>query len=106
VNGYITKGIPLQGYRQASRKDKIKALKGVAFLRTWCKDKGKGEATNVPPTHLKWKWRLPVGETNQLLLIRNAVLDSRGWLCKASRILAAALKFPHHVGAGGDESIS
>ncbi len=50
VNGYITKAIPLQGYKQASRKDRIKALKGVAFLRTWCKDKGKGEATNVPPT--------------------------------------------------------
>ncbi len=31
VNGYITKAIPLQGYKQASRKDRIKALKGVAF---------------------------------------------------------------------------
>jgi hypothetical protein len=48
-------GIPLQGYTQASLKDRIKALKGVAFLRTCCKDKGKGEATNVPPTHLKGK---------------------------------------------------
>jgi hypothetical protein len=111
VNGYITKGIPLQGYRQASRKDRIKALKGIAFLRTWCKDKGKGEATNIPPTHLKgkegylWKWRLPVGEANQLLLVRNVFLESEGCLCKASRTLAAALKFPHHVGAGGDETI-
>jgi hypothetical protein len=112
VNGYITKGIPLQGCKQASRKDMIKALKGVAFLRTWCKDKGKGEATNVPPTYLKgkegdlWKWRLPVGEAKQLLLVRNVVLDSEGCLCKASRILGASLKFPHHVGAGGDETIS
>ncbi len=53
VNGYITKATPLEGYKQASRKERIKALKGVAFLRKWCKDKGKGEATNVPPTHLK-----------------------------------------------------
>jgi transposase InsO family protein len=112
VNGYITKAIPLKGYKQASRKERIKALKGVAFLRTWCKDKGKGEATNVPPTHLKgkeaylWKWRLPVGEANQLLLVRNVTLDSEGCLCKASRTLAAALRFPHHVGAGGEESTS
>ncbi len=49
VNEYITKASPLKGYKQASRKERIKALKGVAFLRTWCKDKGKGEATNIPP---------------------------------------------------------
>jgi hypothetical protein len=112
TEGYITAGIPLQGYRQASRRDIIEALKGISFLRTWCKDKGKGEASNIPPTHLKgresylWKWRLPVGEANQLLLVRNFVLDKEGRLCKASRILAAALKFPHHVGAGGDETMS
>jgi hypothetical protein len=112
VNGYITKAIPLQGYKQASRKDRIKALKGVAFLRTWCKDNSKEEATNVPPTHLKgkegylWKWSLPVGEANQLLLVRNDILDNEGCLCKASRTLAATLKYPHHVGAGGEESAS
>jgi hypothetical protein len=114
VNCYITKAIPLQGYKQASRKDRIKALKGAAFLRTWCKDKGKGEATNVPPTHLKgmemegylWKWRLPVGEVNQLLLVRNVILDKEGCLCKASRTLTAALKYPQYVGAGGEESAS
>ncbi len=112
VNGYITKATPLKGYKQASRKERIKALKGVAFLRTWCKDKGKGEATNIPPAHLigredyLWKWRLPVGEANQLLLIRNVILDGEGCLCKASRTLAAALKFPHHVGAGGEEYTS
>ena len=31
---------------------------------------------------------------------------SPGTLCKAWRILAATLKFPHHVGAGGEESAS
>ncbi len=90
----------------------MKALK-VAFLRTWCKDKGKGVATTVPPKHLKglekylWKWRLPINELDlQLLLVRNVGLDANGCLCKASRILASALKFPHHVGAGGEESVS
>ena len=53
VNGYITKEATLDGYRQASKKQRLEALKGVAFLRTWCKDKGKGIATTIPPKHLK-----------------------------------------------------
>ncbi len=55
MNGYITTGIPLDGYRQAARKDKFKALEGIVFLRTWCKDKGKGVATTISPAHLKGK---------------------------------------------------
>ncbi len=43
---------------------------------------------------------------DQLLLVRNVGLDANGGLCKDSRMLAAALKFPHHVGAGGVESAS
>ncbi len=112
VNGFITREATLDGYRQASKKLRLEALKGVAFLRTWCKDKGQGVATTVPPKHLKglekylWKWRLPVKELDQLLLMRNVGLDANGCLCKASRVLAASLKFPHHVGAGGEESAS
>jgi hypothetical protein len=53
VNGYITLEAILDGYRQALKKVRLEALKGVAFLRTWCKDKGKGVATTVPPKHLK-----------------------------------------------------
>ncbi len=99
-------------YRQAPKKLRMESLKKVAFLRTWCKDKGKGEATTDPPKHLKglekylWKWRLPINELDQLLLVRNVGLDANGCLCKASRILAAALRFPHHVGAGGEEPAS
>jgi hypothetical protein len=47
VNEFITIDAPLDGYRQASRKMRVDALKGIAFLRTWCKDKGKGIATTV-----------------------------------------------------------
>ncbi len=49
---------------------------------------------------------LPIDEMDQLLLVRNVGLDANGCLCKASRILAAALRFPHHVGAEGEESVS
>ncbi len=108
----FTMGIPLAGHTRATRGERVRALKGITFLRTWCKDKGKGIATTIPPAHLKgkekylWKWRLPVGETDQLLLLRNVCLDQDGCLCKATRELAAALKFTHHVGAGGEETAS
>jgi hypothetical protein len=49
---------------------------------------------------------LPIGEANQLLLIRNVILDKDGCLCKITRSLASALKYPHHVGAGGEETES
>jgi len=45
-------------------------------------------------------------ELDKLLLVRNVALGADGCLCKASRNLAAALKFPHHVGAGGEETFS
>ncbi len=111
VNGFITMGNPLAGYARATRGERARALKGTSFMR---KDKGKGKgiATTIPPAHLKgkekylWKWRLRVGETDQLLLIRNVCLDQDGCLCKATKELAAALKFAHHVGAGGEETAS
>ncbi len=112
VNGFITREATIVGYRQASKKLRLEALKKVAFLRTWCKDKGKGEATTAPPKHLKglekylWKWRIPFNELDQLLLVRNVRLDENGCLCKASRLLASTLRFPHHVGAGGEVSAS
>jgi hypothetical protein len=76
VNGFTTTGVPLAGYKSASRKDRAKALNGISFHRTWCEDKGKVEGRIIPPTHLKgrkkylWNWRIPIGEVNQLLLIR------------------------------------
>jgi hypothetical protein len=49
VNGFITTGLPLVGYARGTKGERVKALKGIAFLRTWCKDKCKGIATTVPP---------------------------------------------------------
>ncbi len=53
VNGFITLEATMERYRQASKKLRLEALNKVAFLRIWCKDKGKGAATTVPPKHLK-----------------------------------------------------
>jgi hypothetical protein len=112
VNGFNPTGAPLAGYKAASRKDRVRALQGITFHRTWCKDKGKGEGTIISPAHLKgrkkylWNWRIPIGEANQLLLVRNVILNKDGCLCGIARSLAAALKYPHHVGAGGAETES
>ena len=68
----------VQVYRKATKNKRTKALNGISFLRTWCKAKGKGVATTVPSKHLKGlekylrKWRLPIEESDQLLLVRNA----------------------------------
>jgi hypothetical protein len=53
-----------------------------------------------------WKWRIPIGEKGQLLLIRNVVLEKDGCLSKITKDLASALKYPHHVGSGGAETES
>jgi hypothetical protein len=98
VNGFTTTGAPLAGYRITSRKDIMRALHGISFHRTWCKDRGKGEGTIIPPAHLKgkekylWNWRIPISEKNQLLLSRNVILEKDGCLCKITKDLAAALK--------------
>jgi hypothetical protein len=50
VNGFTTTGAPLESYQTASRKDRVRALQGISFHRTWCKDKGKGEGTIIAST--------------------------------------------------------
>ncbi len=86
VNGFITLEATLDGYRQASMKLRLKALKGVAFLRTWCKDKSKGVAATFPPKHLKglekflWKWRLPIDELDQLISVGEERWNECGWM--------------------------
>jgi hypothetical protein len=37
VNGFITMETPLAGYARATRGERIRALKGITFMRTWCK---------------------------------------------------------------------
>jgi hypothetical protein len=55
VNGFTITGAPLARYKTASRKVRVRALHGISFHRTWCKGKGKGEGTIIPPAHLKGK---------------------------------------------------
>jgi hypothetical protein len=49
-----------------------------------------------------WKWRIPIVELDQILLVRDVILTADGKLSPGSLSIAAGLPFPHHVGAGGD----
>ena len=45
--------------------------------------------------------KLPIGEWDELVLVRNIGLNSVGVLNSISIRLAASLEIPHHEGAGG-----
>jgi hypothetical protein len=80
VNGYITEGAPLANYKAKSWRARKANLEGLTFHRTWCVNQGRGKATIIPRTHLKgqqdylWKWRIPIVELDQILLVRDVIL--------------------------------
>jgi hypothetical protein len=49
-------------------------------------NQGRGKATIIPPVHLKgqqdylWKWRIPITELDQILLVRDVILTTEGKL--------------------------
>jgi hypothetical protein len=110
VNGFTTTGIPLAGYRLASRKGRAKALDRISFHRTWCKDKGKGEG-KIPPIHLEGRekylcsWRISSARRiNFCFSGMSSWTRMDAYACARSpgtSLLAATLKYPHHIGAGG-----
>jgi hypothetical protein len=108
VNGYITEGAPLANYKAKSWRARKANLEGLTFHRTWCVNQGRGKATIIPPAHLKrqqdylWKWRIPIAELDQILLVRDVILTTEGKLSPGSLSIAAGLQFPHHLGAGGE----
>jgi hypothetical protein len=108
VNGYITEGAPLANYKAKSWRARKANLEKLTFHRTWCVNQGRGKATIIPPAHLKgqqdylWKWRIPIVELDQILLVRDVILTADGKLSPGSLSIAAGLQIPHHVGAGGD----
>jgi hypothetical protein len=51
-----------------------------------------------------WKWRIPIAELDQILLVRDVILTAEGKSSPSSFNLAAGLQSPHHQGAGGDRN--
>ncbi len=108
VNGYITEGAPLVDYKAKSWRARKANLEALTFHCTRCINQGRGKTTIIPPVHLKgqqdylWKWRIPIVELDQILLVRDVILTTEGKLSPGSLSIAAGLQIPHHVGAGGD----
>ncbi len=82
VNGYITEGVPLNNCKDKSWRTRKANLERMTFHRTWCLDQGRGKGTIIPPKHLKgqddylWKWRIPIGELDQIFLVRDVILTA------------------------------
>ncbi len=108
MNGHTTEGAPLANYKAKSWRARKVNLEGLTFHRTWYVNQGRGKATFIPPAHIKgqqdylWKWRIPIVELDQILLVRDVILTTDGKLSPGSLSIAAGLQFPHHVGASGD----
>ncbi len=109
VNGYITEGAPLiANYKAKSWRARKANLEALTFHRTWCVNQGRGKATIIPPAQLKgrqdylWKWRIPIAELDQILLVRDVILTTEGRLSPGSLSVSAGLQIPHHLGAGGE----
>jgi hypothetical protein len=93
-------------------RDRKVRLSEALFLRTWCLNGGKGDSTTTPPStkyaqmnHLWWG-KIPMEAVVNYILIRDVGLDATGRLDQATLNLAAKLKLPHHVDAGGEEDFT
>ena len=105
---YTTQTPPLKDYPKTTISQRTKLLEKARFLRTWCLERGKGEAVTNPPksvhrTRDLWTGKIPLREWDDHVLIRNVGLNSLGTLDKSTIKLAASLELPHHLGAGGED---
>ena len=108
VAWYTTQTPPLKDYSNTTVAQRKKLLKTARFLRAWCLERGRGEATTNPPqsvhrTRDLWTGKIPLDEWNDHALVRNVGLNSLGCLDNSTIQLAAPLDLPHHQGAGGED---
>ena len=108
VHWFTTNTAPLENYSTASPDARMKNLRNSSFLRTWCLDYGRGQATTKPPKPTRrlkeiYSGRIPISELDQHLLIRNVGISTQGKLGPTTLQLAIKLKIPHHLGAGGED---
>ncbi len=102
----------MEEHGKCTVRDRKERLSEALFLRTWCLNGGKGDPTTTPPStkyarfnHLWWG-KIPTEAVSSRILIRDVGLDATGKLDQATLKLAAKLKLPHHVGAGGEEDFT
>jgi hypothetical protein len=112
VNYFTTQTPSLEEHGKCTVRDRKERLREALFLRTWCLNGGKGDPTTTPPAtkyarmnHLWWG-KIPMEAVSSHILIRDVGLDATGKLDQATLNLAAKLKIPHHVGAGGEDDFT
>jgi hypothetical protein len=112
VNYFTTQTPSLEEHGKCTVRDRKERLSEALFLRTWCLNGGKGDPTTTPPStkyarmnHLWWG-KIPMEAMSSHILIRDVGLDATGKLDQATLNLAAKLKLPNHVGAGGEEDFT
>ena len=108
VAWYTTQTPPLKNHSEATISQRSKLLEKACFLRTWCLERGKGEATKNPPNSVNrtrdlWTGKIPLTERGDHALVRNVGLNSLGTLNESTIKLVSSLNLPHHLGAGGED---
>lgn len=103
LSWYTTPAAPLHNYKGATRKARYTGLRTVRFSKTWT-TRHNGLPTIIGPVgkdrnKILWTGRIPLGELDQHLLVRNVTLQSNGKLAPETLTLAAGLPWPHHKGA-------
>jgi hypothetical protein len=107
VSWYTTDTEPLSNYRAQSRKARTTNLAHAKFKTTWVMAPS-GLPTIIDPRASKtrsqlYTGKIPIGELDQHLLVRNVALKPSGRLSPQTLGLAARLPKPHHKGAGGSD---
>jgi hypothetical protein len=114
VNYFTTQTPSLEEHGKCTVRDRKEKerLSEDSFLRTWCLNGDKGDPTTTPPStkyvqmnHLWWG-KIPMEAVANYILIRDVGLHATGRLDQTTLNLAAKLKLPHHVGAGGEEDFT
>ena len=108
VHRFTANSAPLENYKNANATERLHNTKGSSFFRTWCLHFGRGEAITTPPKpsrNLKdiYSGRIPLGELNDRFLVRYVGISMQGKLDFTTLRLAAKLKIPHHMSAGGED---
>ena len=100
ISWYTTQEAPLQNHQGATLRARQQNLALAKFKRTWIM-RPSGLPTTIEPVttrqrNLLYTGRIPNGELDDHLLVRDVILTRTGRLSPETLIIAAALTRPHH----------
>jgi hypothetical protein len=107
VNYHTTETAPLPQHCNAPMQRRVDLLTKARFSKTWV-----GRHTGLPiiialgakQKHtILYTGKIPTAEIDQHVLIRNVSISTAGRLSADTIMMTAALRLPHHRGAGGTD---